>query len=67
MLVTVERLLESPPISLSLHEPGLNLPLLVEVRHPFCDIIVVYHVAEVIQSHVLHLCMITIGETDHVR
>lgn len=67
MLVPVERLLESPPIPLCFHEPGFDLPFLVEVWHPFCDVVVVYHVAEIIQRHVLHLRIITNWEADHIR
>ena len=64
-LITVERFVEGPPITLSLHVPGFNLPFLEEVGHPFSDIVVVHHVSEVIQCQILHLSMIPFREANH--
>ena len=66
-MIPVERFVEGPPVALSLHVPGLDLPLLEEVGHPLGDVVVVHHVSEVVEGEVLYLGMIAIGEADHVR
>jgi hypothetical protein len=66
-LISVEGLVESPPVTLSLHVPRLDLPLLEEVRHPLGNVVIVDHVAEVIKSQILHLGMIALGEAKHLR
>jgi len=48
-LIPVEGLVEGPPIALGLHVPGLDLPLLEEIWHPLCDVVVVHHVSEVVK------------------
>ena len=59
--------MECPPVPLSLHVPGLHLPLLEEVGHPLGYVVVVHHVSEVVEGEVLHLGMVAIGEADHFR
>ena len=57
--------MESPPVSLGLHVPGFDLPLFEEIRHPFCYIVVINHVAEVIKGQILHLSVIAVGKANH--
>ena len=66
-LISVEGLVESPPVTLSLHVPRLDLPLLEEVGHPLGNVVIVDHVAEVVKSQILHLGMIALGEAKHFR
>ena len=65
-LVPVVRLVEGPPVALGLHKQGLSLPLLVEVGHPLCDVVVVQHVPEVVQGQILNLCVVAIRNADHL-
>jgi hypothetical protein len=65
-LVPVEGLLEGPPVTLGLHVPGLGLPLLEEVRHPLCEVVVVHHISKVIKGKILDLSMIPVGEANHI-
>ena len=65
-LVPVEGLVEGPPVSLGLHVPGFDLPLLEEVRHPLCDVVVVHHVSEVVKGQVFDLGVIPLREANHV-
>ena len=64
-LISIEKLLNSPPVALALHVERLNLPLFVEVGHPLGAVVVHQHVTEVIQSKRLNLSMVTIREINH--
>ncbi len=59
--------MECPPVALSLHEPGLDLPLLEVVGHPISQVIVDAHVAEIVQFKVLHARVVPVGEGNVLR
>jgi len=58
--------MKSPPVALCFHVPGFHLPLLEEIWHPLCDIIVVHHVSEIVKSKIFDFSVIPLRETDHI-